>query len=297
MKNMKKQFLPFIMLLFMIGCSTENISLTKTDKLPEEQVKQTEEANTPYETDEFLLPSDSSKITNDEIEGYNETELNYAYAEIFARHGKIFDDLNLVKYFTSKAWYVPNPRYNENDLSELEKENAEIILTAINKKAETETEESTQQTTTQETTTAVISSADIAAAYAKSLGFQYCIYDIDKDGQEDIVVHCARGSYNIYMNHGGNFTYAGNVFSDGGPSDYADGKIYKSKRNGFYVTDMNTVSTAYRKYEVYNNTVVKNEADMVSIGIDYYVDNQIVSPEVCKNNVDIIESNVMVFGY
>jgi len=41
--------------------------------------------------------------------------------EIFARHGYCFKNAELRKYFESKHWYVPNPAFRFDDLSEKEK--------------------------------------------------------------------------------------------------------------------------------------------------------------------------------
>ncbi len=76
---------------------------------------------------EYILNSDTEVITEVDLSKLNDTELKYAYEEIFARHGKIYTDTNYEKYFNSKDWYVPNPSYDEDDLSELEKENSEYI--------------------------------------------------------------------------------------------------------------------------------------------------------------------------
>lgn len=298
---MKRYIIPAILLLFTVGCSAANMPAGNENnarELTEENEKTENSVNTTAQPEDFLLPSDSREITKEDLAGFNETELSYAYAEIFARHGKTFDDPSLAKYFASKSWYVPDPHYNEDLILVLEKKNADTISEYMQSLTETTTQPTTQ-TTTQPTTKAV-SSADIAASYAKKLGYPYCIYDVDKDGQSDVVAHPSKCKYLIYMNHGGNFTYAGEVFSDGGPSDYADGKLYKSKYNGFYVTDINTLNIIYKKYEVYNDTVIRNEGDMVFYGYmdtDCYVDNKLVSRDVAKRNVDIIEGNVMYFTY
>lgn len=77
--------------------------------------------------DDYLLASNTQVITEVDLSKLNETELIYAYEEIFARHGKIYSDANFEKYFNSKKWYSPNPSFSENDLSNLELENATFI--------------------------------------------------------------------------------------------------------------------------------------------------------------------------
>jgi hypothetical protein len=53
--------------------------------------------------------------------------------EIYARHGRIFKDAELQKYFESQPWYKPNPDFKDDQLNEIEAAN----LTKI-KEAESE---------------------------------------------------------------------------------------------------------------------------------------------------------------
>ena len=54
--------------------------------------------------------------------------------EIYARRGKVFKEPWLQKYFASFDWYKPNPDFNENTLSVVEKQNIASLL-AYEKKA------------------------------------------------------------------------------------------------------------------------------------------------------------------
>lgn len=104
-----------ILVVTMAGCSlAPNISLEKKED------KNAGQAN-------YLLPSDTQVVTEVDLSKLNETELKYAYEEIFARHGKIYSDTNFEKYFNSKDWYSPNPSFSENDLTSIERENAKYI--------------------------------------------------------------------------------------------------------------------------------------------------------------------------
>lgn len=55
--------------------------------------------------------------------------------EIYARHGKVFKDKSVQKYFASLDWYRPNPKYSDNSLNVVERKNAAIIL-AYERKAD-----------------------------------------------------------------------------------------------------------------------------------------------------------------
>jgi YARHG domain len=48
--------------------------------------------------------------------------------EIYARHGKIFKDKNIQKYFASFDWYTPDAKFSEKSLSRIERRNYAIIL-------------------------------------------------------------------------------------------------------------------------------------------------------------------------
>jgi hypothetical protein len=54
--------------------------------------------------------------------------------EIYARHGKVFKDKWLQKYFASFDWYKPNPGYTDAALTPVERQNAATIA-AYEKKA------------------------------------------------------------------------------------------------------------------------------------------------------------------
>jgi len=50
--------------------------------------------------------------------------------EIYARHGRIFKDVDLQKYFESQAWYKPNPDFKDDQLNEIEAANLAKIKSA-----------------------------------------------------------------------------------------------------------------------------------------------------------------------
>jgi hypothetical protein len=50
--------------------------------------------------------------------------------EIYARHGRVFKDKDLQKYFDAQAWYKPNPEFQDDQLSETEVKNLAVIREA-----------------------------------------------------------------------------------------------------------------------------------------------------------------------
>jgi hypothetical protein len=62
--------------------------------------------------------------------------------EMYARHGRVFKDAKLQKYFAAQSWYKPNPDFKDDQLSEIEVKNLAKIReaeeTATSKFAEAE---------------------------------------------------------------------------------------------------------------------------------------------------------------
>jgi hypothetical protein len=50
--------------------------------------------------------------------------------EVYARHGRIFKDPELQKYFAAQAWYKPNPDFKDDQLNEIEAKNLAKIREA-----------------------------------------------------------------------------------------------------------------------------------------------------------------------
>ena len=70
---------------------------TPTPEVVEEEI--------PYE-DEYILPySNSEYLTQEDLDGLSKEELRIARNEIYARHGRRFNDSGLQSYFDSKSWY------------------------------------------------------------------------------------------------------------------------------------------------------------------------------------------------
>ncbi len=91
----------------------ETISVAAPDipyvEEPEEtELEEPEETAVEETESEYVLPgSDSTYIDRAVIAALSQEELRLARNEIYARHGRMFDDPELVAYFTSKSWYEP----------------------------------------------------------------------------------------------------------------------------------------------------------------------------------------------
>lgn len=97
---------------------------TFSDKGSTEEIDYT---NADIEKDAFLFPSDSVLITEGELEKLDDKTVELIKNEIYARHGYIFTNRALKKYFESFNWYEPNEEYSPNLLNPTEKANLKTI--------------------------------------------------------------------------------------------------------------------------------------------------------------------------
>ena len=97
----------------------------------EEEEYQYESAN-PTEDVDYVLPQSAySYITESDLYGLTKEECRIARNEIYARHGRMFNDEELQAYFNSKSWYtptIPANSFQESMLNEYEKVNKDVIL-------------------------------------------------------------------------------------------------------------------------------------------------------------------------
>ncbi len=101
----------------------------------EARMREEEERAAKADNGSYLLPDSASRMLKEsDIKGLSEWELKLARNEIYARHGRRFNDPDLQSYFDNCTWYrgVYEPeefdRDHMSDLNEYEKKNAEFIL-------------------------------------------------------------------------------------------------------------------------------------------------------------------------
>lgn len=83
------------------------------------------------DVDEYVIPVSAVIPLNEDVLGaYDKNELWMAKNEIYARHGRKFQNEYLQGYFDSQSWYtgtVEPADFNENVLSEIESDNVKAI--------------------------------------------------------------------------------------------------------------------------------------------------------------------------
>lgn len=81
--------------------------------------------------DDYILPDSSDVyLTEEDIEDLSLQEINYAKNEIYARHGRKFDSVELQEYFESKSWYngtIDPADFKDSDLSKIERANVKLL--------------------------------------------------------------------------------------------------------------------------------------------------------------------------
>lgn len=78
----------------------------------------------------IISDSDSRYLTRSDLEGLDANQLRLARNEIYARHGRRFDDSSLQAYFDSQEWYygsVAPADFSDNMLNDYERKNATAI--------------------------------------------------------------------------------------------------------------------------------------------------------------------------
>ncbi len=85
------------------------------------------------DTPKYMIPGDfksaSCKVlTENEIKSYSKSELRLMRNEIFARYGYRFLSTDLKAYFMKKDWYSPRRDNADEFLSDIEKQNIELII-------------------------------------------------------------------------------------------------------------------------------------------------------------------------
>ena len=87
-----------------------------------------------YDPDQFILPlSNTIPVKDEDLLNCSDNELSIARNEIYARHGRKFQDEYLANYFESCSWYegtVSPEEFDETVLSQIEKDNLDTIKRA-----------------------------------------------------------------------------------------------------------------------------------------------------------------------
>lgn len=85
------------------------------------------------EADAYYIMPDSAEryLEAAEIEGFNHHEIQMIINEIYARHGRVFEQQDNIDYFSAQDWYEPIPGKSDEDIisefNEFEKKNVDLL--------------------------------------------------------------------------------------------------------------------------------------------------------------------------
>jgi len=123
-----------------VACDTENEEIAGEYLRMCQQVPQIQAAvqnaalRVQNNAEEFVLPASSIlELDQEALAGLSDNELWIARNEIYARHGRLFNNEYLQQYFNRCAWYegeIPAEEFRESALSQLEKDNLKLLAAA-----------------------------------------------------------------------------------------------------------------------------------------------------------------------
>ena len=80
---------------------------------------------------EYIIPDSASRyLDKSDLQNLTAEQLRIARNEIYARHGRLFDDEQLQAYFNSQPWYhgtIAPADFSESVLNDFERENTYTI--------------------------------------------------------------------------------------------------------------------------------------------------------------------------
>ncbi|HYY56269.1 MAG TPA: YARHG domain-containing protein [Pyrinomonadaceae bacterium] len=69
-------------------------------------------------------------VTANDIAGLERAELRRLRNTVYARHGRIFERMELQQYFDGRPWYKKRPDYTDEDLNPIDRDNINLIRAA-----------------------------------------------------------------------------------------------------------------------------------------------------------------------
>lgn len=118
--------------IYLILTKGEYVFCTKYSYSPGQRKEKTQEPAVQQESEtDFIFPDSSERYLEEgELEVLDPWELKIARNEIYARHGRMFNSVELVEYFGGKNWYVPSvtpENFTDDMLNEYERYNTRLI--------------------------------------------------------------------------------------------------------------------------------------------------------------------------
>ncbi len=94
-------------------------------------IKGNDKGANPYERVDRLAYTDCVRYTQEELSCLDSNGLRITRNEIYARHGRMFNDQNIQEYFNNQEWYIARSSsavFDESCLNEVEQYNVNLII-------------------------------------------------------------------------------------------------------------------------------------------------------------------------
>ena len=112
--------------------SQANTTANATNNTTADTTNNTAPVTTTQNTNEYILPdSDKRVITTEELSKLTPEQVRLACNELYARHGRKFQDSGIQEYFNKMSWYrgtIEPDAFDESVFNSYEKQNKDIIV-------------------------------------------------------------------------------------------------------------------------------------------------------------------------
>jgi len=113
------------------------VAVVETTPAETKPAATTVDAAIEYYVSEYILPESNTRVITDaEVSALTSEQLRIAVNEIYARHGRKFNNSELQAWFNDKSWYNGNiapENFSESVLSQVEKDNIAKLSAAQNR--------------------------------------------------------------------------------------------------------------------------------------------------------------------
>lgn len=110
---------------------SDTVDNSKTDGLLERMDGVKEDEIEEMQSEYILPESDSRILTKEDLDGFDANMCRLARNEIYARHGRMFNDTELQEYFNGCSWYegsIEGADFEESLLNDFEIVNRDLIV-------------------------------------------------------------------------------------------------------------------------------------------------------------------------
>lgn len=121
-----------------IDFAEEENQYEESDEKELNEIQETKEEEDEVSMSEYIFPDSSTKrLKENDVKSLSSAQCRLAKNEIYARHGRLFQDESLQNYFDKKSWYsgyIEPDDFDESVFNKTEKANIKLLAKYENKK-------------------------------------------------------------------------------------------------------------------------------------------------------------------